>query len=53
LFDQEPGLVTLIVVAMPRLGKLQPHSQQLRCHARYIGDRLDEDAAFDADDLGT
>ena len=48
LVEAEPGLVTLIAVAVPELGKEQPRSQQFWCHARCFGARLREDAAFDA-----
>jgi hypothetical protein len=49
LFEDEPGLVTLVVVGVPRSGRKQARSQQLWCHARCLGARLHESAVFDAD----
>jgi hypothetical protein len=51
VFDDGPGLLTLIAVSVPRLGKVQPPSQQLWCHARCLGDRVHKSADFHADEL--
>jgi hypothetical protein len=51
VFDEEPGLLTLIVVSVPRLGRVQPRAQQLWCHARCLRERMDVSADLDADDL--
>jgi hypothetical protein len=47
LCEEEPGLVTLIVAAVPRAGTEQPHAQQLWSHARCLGTRLHQSIEFD------
>jgi hypothetical protein len=49
LLEDEPGLVTLIVDAVPRSGTPQPHAQQMWCHVRCLAARLNHSAVFDAD----
>jgi hypothetical protein len=49
MFKDERGLVTLVAVAVPRSGTKQARSQQLWCHARCLGARLDHSAFFDVD----
>ena len=49
MFEDEPGLVTLVAVEVPRSVGKQAHSQQLWCHARCLAARLHQSAAFDAD----
>lgn len=48
MFEEEPALVTLVVVEVPRSGRTQARSQQLWCHARCLAARLHESAVFDA-----
>ena len=48
MFEEEPGLVTLVAVEVPRSVGKQAHSQQLWCHARCLA-RLPQSAVFDAD----
>lgn len=48
MFEEESGLVTLVVVGVPRPGKKQARSQQLWCHARCLGGGLHESADSDA-----
>jgi len=49
LFEDEPGLVTLVIAAVPRSSTAQPRAQQMWCHARCLGTRLHKTAVFDAD----
>lgn len=49
MFEEEPGVATLVVVEVPRSGRQQARSQQLWCHARCLAARLHESAVFDAD----
>jgi hypothetical protein len=48
MYEEEPGLVTLVAVEVPRSVGKQAHSQQLWCHARCLA-RLHQSAVFDAD----
>jgi hypothetical protein len=49
MFEEEPGLVTLVAVAVPRAGTQQARSQQLWCHASCLGARLHKGVDFDTD----
>jgi hypothetical protein len=49
MFEEEPGLVTLVAVEVPRSVGKQALSQQLWCHARCLAARLHQSAVFDAD----
>jgi len=53
LVEAEPGLLTLIAVAVPEPGKAQARSEQFWCHAGCFGARLHEGAAFGAGTVGS
>ena len=48
IFEEDPGLVTLVAVEVPRSGRTQARSQQLWCHPRCLGVRLHKSAVFNA-----
>jgi hypothetical protein len=52
MFEEEPGLLTLVAVEVPRSVGKQAQSQQLWCHARCLAARLHPSTVFDADRFG-